>query len=50
MAFRSRLKKLAARKREIEHEQNRLLKEKSAEQKRLGIHPDQLKMKAGSCC
>ena len=45
MAFKSRLKKLAAKKREIEHEQNRLLKERSAEQKRLGIHPDQLKMR-----
>ena len=45
MAFKSRLKKLAAKKRELEHEQNRLFKERSAEQKRLGIHPDQLEMR-----
>ena len=45
MAFKSRLKKLAAKKREIEHEQNRMLKEKRAEQKQLGIHPDQLEMR-----
>jgi len=42
MASKSKLKKLAAKRREFEHEQIRALKEKDKELKRLGIHPDQI--------
>ena len=45
MASKSKLKKLAAKRREHEHELARALKEKSKEQKRLGIHPDQIEMR-----
>ena len=45
MASKSKLKKLAAKKREHEHELARVLKEKNKEMKRLGIHPDQIEMR-----
>ena len=45
MASKSKLKKLAAKKREREQELARVLKEKNKEMKRLGIHPDQIEMR-----
>lgn len=42
MASKSKLKKMAAMNREREHEQVRMLKEKSKELKQLGVHPDQI--------
>ena len=45
MASKSKLKKLAAKKREHEHELARVLKEKNKEMKRLGVHPDQIEMR-----
>ena len=42
MNSKSKLKKIASKKREQEHEKARLLKEKSKELMRLGIHPSQI--------
>lgn len=42
MASKSKLKKLAAARRQKEHELLRVKKEKDKELKRLGIHPDQM--------
>ena len=42
MKSKSKLKKIAAKKREQEHEKARLIKERSKELMRLGIHPSQI--------